>query len=76
MSYAHARNGVWDSKLSGANGSYTASVPAGGHVQILLDWTVEDTQGQAVSAGSYTAVVPVLIDGMPSGFASASLSVQ
>jgi len=76
MSYAHARNGVWDSKLSGANGSYTASVPAGGHVQILLDWTVEDTQGQAVSAGSYTAVVQVLIDGMPSGFASASLSVQ
>jgi hypothetical protein len=76
MSYAHARNGVWDSKLTGANDSYTASVPAGGHVQVLLEWTVKDTQGQAVSAGNYTAIVPVLIDGVPSGFASASLVVQ
>ncbi len=76
MSYAHARNGVWDSRLTGANGSYAASVPSGGHVRVLLDWTVKDTQGQAVSAGNYTAIVPVLIDGVPSGFASASLAVQ
>jgi hypothetical protein len=76
MSYATVRNGVWDSKMAGANSSYVAVIPAGGHVEVILQWPVKDAQGQAVAPGSYGAIVPVSIDGVPDGYAAASLLVQ